>query len=154
MVEEGKKAPEFSLPSDTGGTFTLESFKGRRLVLFFYPRDNTSGCTTEALEFQERLEKFRALGAEVAGVSKDSLQSHAKYRQKHGFTFPLLSDADCAALKAYGAWGVKKLYGKESEGTIRTTVVISAAGLVEKVFSKVKAAGHAEEVLKYLAAKG
>lgn len=153
MLKPGDAAPDFSLPSDDGRMLGPGDFAGKRLVLYFYPKDNTSGCTTEAQEFQERLLRLKALNAEVVGVSRDGLASHAKFREKYGLTFPLLSDPEKKALAAYGAWGEKSMYGKAVEGTIRTTVVVDPKGRVERVYGKVRAAGHAEEVLKDLAAK-
>ncbi len=147
MLNPGDDAPEFNLPGDRDETLSLADFKGKRLVIFFYPRDNTSGCTAEANEFQELLPEFEKLNAAVVGVSKDSVKSHEKFRAKHGFTYPLLSDTELQMLQAYGAWGEKKLYGKVSMGTIRTTVVVDAGGNVELFYAKVKAKGHAAKVL-------
>ncbi len=147
---EGKRAPDFSLPSDDGKTYSLSDFQGKWLVLYFYPRDNTSGCTTEAKEFSELLEEFRRLGAEVVGVSPQGPESHAKFRQKHGLKVLLLSDENREVIKAYGAWGVKKRYGKEHEGVIRSTFLIDPQGVIRKAWRNVRAKGHAAKVLEAL----
>jgi peroxiredoxin Q/BCP len=145
---EGKKAPAFSLDTDSGETVTLKSFAGKFLVLYFYPRDDTPGCTREAIAFNEQLRKIKALGAEIVGVSKDSIQSHCGFRDKYGLKFPLASDPDLAVHKAYGAWGEKTMYGKKVKGTIRSTYVVTPEGKIGKVFSPVKVDGHAEKVLE------
>jgi len=148
MVKEGNKAPAFSLESSTGGKVSLKGLAGKYVVLYFYPRDNTPGCTTEANDFQSALPKLQRLGAEVLGVSKDSLQSHCKFADKYGLKFPLLSDPDGAVIEKYGAWGEKNMYGKKMMGIIRSTVVIGPDGKVKKIFPKVRVKGHADEVLE------
>ncbi|MDD9940823.1 MAG: thioredoxin-dependent thiol peroxidase [Myxococcales bacterium] len=148
MLEEGKRAPAFSLPSSEGGKVALKDFKGQTLVVYFYPRDNTPGCTTEANDFNKALSKLQKAGAAVVGVSKDSIESHCKFRDKYKLKFPLLSDPDGTMLEKYGAWGEKNLYGKKSMGIIRTTVVIGPDGKVAKVFSKVRVKGHVDKVLE------
>jgi thioredoxin-dependent peroxiredoxin len=148
MIKEGTKAPAFKLEASTGQTVKLSDFKDQIVVLYFYPRDNTPGCTTEANEFQAALDEFRRAGAVVLGVSKDSIQSHCKFADKYGLTFPLLSDPEGTVLEKYGAWGEKNNYGKKSMGIIRTTVVIGADGRVAKIFAKVRVKGHVAKVLE------
>jgi len=146
-VAVGAKAPAFSLESDAGKTVELSDFKGKILVLYFYPRDSTPGCTREAHDFSVAAKKLAKLGASVVGVSKDSIASHCKFRDKEGITFPLLSDPELEAHKAYGAWGDKMMYGKKITGTIRSTFVIGPDGKIARVFSPVKVDGHADAVL-------
>jgi len=149
--DAGAPAPDFALPDASGTVRRLADFAGRWLVLYFYPKDSTAGCTTEALEFSELVPRFAALGADVVGVSKDSAASHAKFIAKHGLTVPLLVDTGREALEAYGAWRLKKLYGKESPGTVRSTYLIDPTGAVRRAWPKVaKAAGHATAVLAAL----
>jgi peroxiredoxin Q/BCP len=148
MIKEGTKAPAFKLEASTGQTVKLSDFKDQIVVLYFYPRDNTPGCTTEASEFQAALDDFRRAGAVVLGVSKDSIQSHCKFADKYGLTFPLLSDPEATVLEKYGAWGEKNNYGKKSMGIIRTTVVIGADGRVARIFPKVRVKGHVAKVLE------
>jgi peroxiredoxin Q/BCP len=151
MIEVGKKAPAFSLPSTTGGKVALSDYAGKRLVLYFYPRDDTPGCTTEAKEFEAAGDKLEELSAAVVGISKDSLESHAKFCTKYKLGFPLLSDPEGKTIEKYGAWGEKNMYGKKSMGIVRTTVVIDEQGVVQKVFSKVRVNGHVQAVLEALA---
>ena len=146
----GKKAPAFELPSSEGGTISLRDLAGRYAVIFFYPKDNTPGCTLEAQGFRDAKERIEALGARVLGVSKDSLASHAKFREKHGLNFPLLSDPGGTMIEAYGAWGEKVLYGKRSMGIIRSTVILDPKGKVVAHFPKVKVKGHVDEVIARL----
>lgn len=148
MLEAGKRAPAFTLESAEGKKVSLKDFKGKTVVLYFYPRDNTPGCTLEAQDFQANLAKLKKRDAVVLGVSGDSIASHCKFRDKFGLGFPLLSDANHEVLEAYGAWGEKTLYGKKSIGVIRTTVIIDGDGRVKKVFSKVKVKGHVDAVLE------
>ena len=150
MLEEGKRAPAFTLEADDGSKVSLKDFKGRSLVVYFYPRDNTPGCTVEAQDFNKALKKLEKLDASVVGISKDSIASHCKFRDKFKLKFPLLSDPDGQVLEKYGAWGEKNLYGKRSMGIIRTTVVIGADGKVKKVFPKVRVQGHVDKVLEAL----
>ena len=147
MVEVGKKAPAFTLESSEGGKVKLADFAGKVVVLYFYPRDNTPGCTIEAENFRDAIPALKKLGAVVLGVSKDSIASHCKFRDKYKLNFPLLSDPDGKVLEAYGAWGDKVLYGKKSKGIIRSTVLIGTDGKVVKHWPKVSVKGHAEEVL-------
>jgi peroxiredoxin Q/BCP len=151
MIEVGKKAPAFSLPASTGGKVALADYAGKRLVLYFYPRDDTPGCTTEAKEFEAASDQLEALSAAVLGVSKDSLESHAKFCTKYKLSFPLLSDPEGKTIEKYGAWGEKNMYGKKSMGIVRTTVLIDEQGIVRKVFAKVRVNGHVDAVLEALA---
>jgi peroxiredoxin Q/BCP len=146
----GAAAPAFSLVADDGRTVSLASLRGKKVVLYFYPKDDTPGCTRESCAFNESLAALADKGATVLGVSRDGTASHVRFKQKYGLAFPLLSDPDASVHKAYGAWGTKTLYGKTSEGVIRTTVVIDAAGKVAKIFGNVKVDGHAEKVLASL----
>jgi peroxiredoxin Q/BCP len=150
MLKEGVKAPAFTLESDDGGRVSLGDLKGRKVVLYFYPRDNTPGCTLEAQGFRDAAAKLKKKGAVVLGVSRDSIASHCRFRDQHGLNFRLLSDPEARAIKAYGAWGEKNMYGKKTEGILRTTVIIDEEGRVAKVFPKVKVAGHVEDVLAAL----
>ena len=150
MLEAGMKAPEFTLPDKDGNPVSLSDFAGKKVVLYFYPRDNTPGCTRQACAFAGAYEAFREIDAVVIGVSKDSVASHQKFAEKHGLPFILLSDPELTAIQAYGVWQEKKLYGKVSMGVVRTTFVIDENGLIEKVMSKVKPDTHAPEVLAYL----
>jgi len=151
MIKEGQKAPAFDLPSSEGGRVRLSDLAGRTVVLYFYPRDNTPGCTREACAFRDGLARIKRKGAVVLGVSPDSVASHAGFRDKHGLNFPLLSDADRTVAKAYGAFGPKTAYGKKTMGMIRSTFIIDGGGVVRRVFPKVKVDGHVEEVLEALA---
>ncbi len=144
----GAPAPDFTLPRADGDPVTLSQLAGRQVVLFFYPRDDTSGCTSEAKAFSALLEQFEAAGAAVFGISKDDLKSHAKFAGKHGLTVPLLSDAEGDTCERYGVWAEKKMYGRSFMGINRTTVLVGADGTVRRVWPKVKVAGHAEEVLE------
>lgn len=152
LLEPGQPAPEFSLPADDGTVVSLDHFRGKRVVLYFYPKDDTPGCTREACSFQESLPLFTDAGVAILGVSRDHVASHQNFREKYGLTFSLLVDADGAVHRAYGAWGEKNMYGKKTEGVIRTTVLIDAQGNVLRVFAPVKVDGHADAVLAALAA--
>jgi thioredoxin-dependent peroxiredoxin len=143
-------APTFNLPSDTGEQVRLADFAGKWLVVYFYPRDNTPGCTREAQDFTDAAAKLRKLGAEVVGISKDSVKSHCSFKEKIGIGFPLLSDPDLTAHKAYGAWGTKTMYGKKVEGTIRSTFLVAPDGKIARSWSGVKVDGHAEKVIAAL----
>jgi thioredoxin-dependent peroxiredoxin len=151
VIEEGKKAPAFTLPASTGGKVALSDFAGKRLVLYFYPKDDTPGCTTEAKDFQASAAKLKKLNAQVVGISKDSIERHEKFCAKYGLGFPLLSDPEGKVIEKYGAWGEKNLYGKKSMGIVRTTVVVDEQGVVRKVFQKVRVNGHVDAVLDALA---
>jgi peroxiredoxin Q/BCP len=150
MVQEGKRAPAFTLESSAGDTVSLDDFKGKTVVLYFYPKDDTPGCTREAQGFRDALPKLKKKNAVVLGVSRDSVKSHCGFRDKYDLNFPLLSDPDGKVTRAYGAWGEKNMYGKKSEGIIRTTVVIGPDGKVARLFPKVKVDGHVDKVLEAL----
>ncbi len=150
MPAEGEKAPEFSLPDGSGKRVSLGDFAGKRLVMFFYPKDNTSGCTTEACDFRDNIARVRKSGAEVVGVSGDSVASHAKFAGKYDLPYPLLSDERGSTLKAYGVWQKKSFMGKSFMGIVRTTFIIDGKGRIEKVFPRVKVNGHVDEVLEAL----
>ena len=147
MLEAGTKAPAFELPDQNGTMHTLEEYRGKKVILYFYPKDNTPGCTKQACGFGELYPQFAEKGAVVLGVSKDSVASHKKFEEKYGLPFILLSDADAEVTKRYGAWGEKKLYGKVSEGVVRTTYVIDEAGDIIAAMPKVKPDTNAAEVL-------
>ena len=151
MPGAGDAAPEFTLPSDRGGDVSLESLRGRPVVLYFYPKDDTSGCTTQACEFRDSWAEVQARGAVVLGVSPDSVASHEKFRDKFSLPFPLLADEDHAVAEAYGVWGEKSMYGRKYQGILRTTFIIDPTGRIAHVFEKVKPRGHAAEVLDALA---
>jgi peroxiredoxin Q/BCP len=148
MVSEGDVAPGFALPRDGGGTVSLEAFKGKPVVLYFYPKDNTSGCTKEAVNFSELAEEFAAAGAEVIGVSPDPVKSHDKFKAKHELAITLVSDEEKEAIQAYGVWAEKKMYGKTYMGVERSTFLIDADGKIARAWRKVKVPGHAEAVLE------
>jgi thioredoxin-dependent peroxiredoxin len=150
MVQVGKKAPAFTLPNADGKKVSLKDYAGKHVVLYFYPRDNTPGCTLEAQDFQRKLPEFKKRKAVVLGVSPDGEASHCKFRDKFDLSFELLSDPEHTVLEKYGAWGEKTLYGKKSVGVIRSTVIIDPSGNVQKVFPKVKVNGHVEAVLEAL----
>jgi thioredoxin-dependent peroxiredoxin len=147
MITEGKKAPAFSLDSSDGGRVSLQDFAGKIVVLYFYPKDNTPGCTVEAQEFRDAVPALKKLGAVVLGVSKDSIASHCKFRDKYQLSFPLLTDPEEKMMSAYDAWGEKSMYGKKFMGIIRSTVIIDGKGIVAKHFAKVSVKGHVDEVL-------
>ena len=148
MVKEGAKAPGFTLESTEGGEVNLKDFAGKTVVLYFYPKDDTPGCTRVACAFRDTQAPLKKAGAVVLGVSPDSLASHEKFRGKYKLNFPLLADTDKAIARKYGAWGEKVMYGKKVTGMIRSTFVIDGEGVVRKVFPRVKVDGHAEKVLE------
>ena len=150
MLEVGTKAPDFTLKNQEGQEVSLSQFAGKRVVLYFYPRDNTPGCTRQACGFAQNYEGFNQRDVVVIGVSKDSVASHLKFAQKYELPFVLLSDPDLEAIQAYGVWQEKKLYGKVSMGVVRTTYIIDPQGVIEKVMSKVKPDTNAAEILAYL----
>ncbi|WP_239520967.1 peroxiredoxin [Pseudooceanicola aestuarii] len=152
MPSAGETAPDFTLPRDDGDPITLSALRGAPVVLFFYPRDDTPGCTTENRDFTELSDDFTAAGARILGVSKDSLAKHGKFRDKHGLRTILLSDADSDVCERYGVWREKKMYGKTFMGITRATFLIAADGTVARSWDKVKVAGHAAEVLEALRA--
>ena len=150
MLQVGKRAPTFNLESDSGEKVSLASLRGKRVVLYFYPKDDTPGCTQESCDFRDNLARVKAQGAVVYGVSKDSVGSHQKFKQKFSLPFPLLSDPSHAMIEKYGVWKEKKLYGRAYMGVERTTVIIDEHGKVAQIFSKVKVTGHAESVIEAL----
>ncbi|WP_303926632.1 thioredoxin-dependent thiol peroxidase [Subdoligranulum variabile] len=153
MLEVGTKAPDFTLLDKDGNTVSLADFTGKRVVLYFYPRDNTPGCTRQACAFAQNFEDFRRQDIVVIGISKDSVASHLRFAQKYDLPFILLSDPELQAIQAYGVWQEKKLYGKVSMGVVRSTYIIDPQGLIEKVMPKVKPDTNAAEILAYLAEK-
>lgn len=150
MLEVGMKAPDFTLPDKDGREVSLSDFAGKRIVLYFYPKDNTPGCTRQACAFSGAYGEFEKRGVTVIGISKDSVASHQKFAEKHGLPFILLSDTELEAIKAYGVWQEKKLYGKVSMGVVRTTFVIDENGIIERVMPKVKPDTNAAEILQTL----
>lgn len=150
-MKPGSKAPAFRLPSDAGTPVALKDFAGRTVVLYFYPKDDTTGCTTEACEFRDNWRAIQAAGAVVLGVSPDGVASHQKFKKKYELPFTLLVDADHAVAEAYGAWGEKSMYGRKYHGVLRSTFIIDPRGKIARVFAKVKPRGHAAEVLAALA---
>lgn len=150
MLEVGTKAPEFALPDKDGNLVSLKDFRGKKVVLYFYPRDNTPGCTRQACAFGASYAEFEKRGVAVIGISKDSPASHGKFADKYSLPFLLLSDKELEAIQAYGVWQEKKLYGKVSMGVVRTTYVIDENGVIEWAKEKVKPDTNAEEILAYL----
>ena len=150
MLEVGNKAPSFTLMGDDGKEYSLDDYRGKKVLLYFYPKDNTPGCTKEACSLRDWNSEIIKRGVTVMGVSKDSIQSHNKFREKHNLNFILLSDPEKSVHMAYDAWGEKKLYGKVSLGTIRKTFLIDENGNIEKIWNKVAVATHGEDVVKYL----
>ena len=153
MLEVGTKAPEFTLNNQTGKPVSLSDFLGKKVVLYFYPKDNTPGCTRQACAFAQAHHAFAEKNVVVIGVSKDSVASHLKFAEKYDLPFVLLSDPEHTVLEAYGVWQEKKLYGKVSMGVVRSTYLISEDGTIEKVMPKVKPDTNAEEILSYLGAR-
>ena len=150
LLEVGTKAPAFTLPDQDGKMVSLKDFKGQKVVLYFYPKDNTPGCTKQACNFGELLPQFREKGAVVVGVSKDSVASHKKFQEKFGLPFTLLSDPELKAIQAYGVWQEKNMYGKKTMGVVRTTYLIDEKGVITKAFGKVKAAENPQQMLDLL----
>ena len=148
MLQKGDKAPYFEGPDQDGNIIRLSDFTGRRLVLYFYPKDSTPGCTAEACDLRDNYERFLSQGYAVVGVSKDSAASHQKFIAKYGLPFPLISDPETAILQAYEAWGEKKNYGKVSMGTLRKTYVIDENGVITDIISKVDTKNHTAQILK------
>ncbi|MFT6557758.1 thioredoxin-dependent thiol peroxidase [Sneathiella sp.] len=147
MTEEGTPVPQFSMPTDTEGTLSSEALKGQKYVLYFYPKDDTPGCTTEAKGFTELAEEFSALDVKIIGVSKDPIAKHEKFRAKHDLSVVLASDEDGETCDAFGVWVEKNMYGRKYMGIERATFLISAEGTVQKIWRKVKVKGHVEAVL-------
>ena len=150
MLEAGMKAPDFALNDKDGNKVSLSDFLGKKVVLYFYPMDNTPGCTRQACAFAGAYKEFKEKGVEVIGISRDSVASHVKFAEKHNLPFILLSDPELEAIKAYGVWQEKKLYGKLSFGVVRTTFIIDEAGNIEKVMKKVKPDTNAAQILAEL----
>lgn len=150
MLEVGTKAPQFTLSDQNGNSVNLSDFFGKKVVLYFYPKDNTPGCTRQACAFGERFEAFQSKNTVVIGISKDSVASHQKFAAKYELPFILLSDPELQAIQAYGVWQEKKLYGKVNMGVVRSTYLIDEQGMVEKVMPKVKPDSNADDLLNYL----
>lgn len=150
MLENGTRAPEFALKNKDGQEVKLSDFLGKKVVVYFYPRDNTAGCTRQACAFQNAYSEIRELGAEVVGISKDSVASHVKFADKYDLTFNLLSDPELEAIQGYDVWKEKKLYGKTSMGVVRSTYLIDEEGNIEKVWPKAKPDTNAQEIIDYL----
>ena len=150
MLEIGTKAPDFKLPDQNGQIHSLSQYAGQKVILYFYPKDNTAGCTKQACGFGERYPQFREKGAVIIGVSKDSVASHKKFEEKYGLPFTLLSDTELFVIKAYDVWKEKKNYGKVSMGVVRTTYLIDENGIIIKAMDKVKAADNPEEMLELI----
>ena len=153
MLEVGMKAPAFTLPDKDGNQVSLADFLGKKLVVYFYPRDNTSGCTKQACAFAGVYKEFEKLGVTVIGISKDSVKSHQNFAAKYELPFILLSDPELKAIQAYDVWKEKKLYGKVSMGVVRSSFIIDEKGMIEKVMEKVKPDSNAAEILEYLTKK-
>ena len=149
-LNEGDVAPDFSLPLDDGSTFQLSAERGRPVVLYFYPEDDSGGCVDENKEFSERAEAFAALGARLVGISPDTIGSHAKFRKKYGLAVPLAADPERIAVEAFGLWKLKKLYGREFMGLIRTSFIIGADGKVARIVRATRILGHAQKMLEAL----
>ena len=147
MLEVGTKAPDFTLPDQNGNMHSLSEYRGKKVILYFYPKDNTAGCTKQACGFAERYPQFTEKGAVVLGVSKDSVASHKKFEEKYGLPFTLLADPELVAIQAYDVWQEKKNYGKTYMGVVRTTYLIDESGKIVKAFDKVKAADNPEQML-------
>lgn len=150
MIDAGSKAPAFTLPTDDGSSVSLTDFAGKKVVLYFYPKDDTSGCTAQACEFRDSWRAVQKAGAVVLGVSPDGVASHQKFRDKYDLPFPLLADEDHAVAERYGVWGEKSMYGRKYFGVLRTTFIIDEEGRIARVFEKVTPKGHAAEVLAAL----
>jgi thioredoxin-dependent peroxiredoxin len=153
MLKVGDQAPDFTLPDDSGGTISLSSFNGSALVLFFFPKADTPGCTSEANQFRDAKRDFEKLGAKALGVSKDEVKQLQKFRDKYKLNFPLAGDTSHEMLQAYGVWQEKNLYGQKSMGIVRTTFIIDPQGKIRNIFPKVKVDGHSREVLDALKSK-
>ena len=147
MLEVGTKAPDFTLPDQNGNVHSLSDYRGKKVVLYFYPKDNTPGCTKQACGFAERYPKFTEKGAVILGISKDSVASHKKFEEKYGLPFTLLADPELKVIQAYDVWKEKMNYGKVSMGVVRTTYLIDEEGKIAKAFDKVKAADNPEQML-------
>jgi peroxiredoxin Q/BCP len=154
MLEPGDKAPDFTLPADDGSHMALADFEGKRVVLYFYPKDDTSGCTTQACDLRDSLPAIDTKGAVVLGVSPDPVSSHEKFRDKYDLNFPLLADEDHAVAEAYGVWKEKSMYGRKYWGVERTTFILDEEGVIREVWRRVRPKGHAERVVEALEGDG
>ena len=152
QLEAGAAAPSFSLPDQDGKTVSLDDFKGSKVIVYFYPKDDTPGCTKEACQFNDNMHAFQRAGVPVVGISADDAASHRAFREKYGLRFPLLSDLDHSVMEAYGAWGEKTMYGKTSMGVLRSTFLVDEQGSLERAWYNVKADGHAAKVLAEVSA--
>ena len=150
MLKIGDKAPDFKLTADSGEAVSLKDYRGKKVVLYFYPKDMTSGCTAESCDFRDNIKKFEKNNTVVIGVSADDTKSHVKFKQKYDLPFTLLSDESKEMLSDYGVWKEKSMYGRKYMGIVRTTFVIDEKGKIEKIYEKVNVPGHVEEVLKQL----
>lgn len=149
-LDIGLKAPEFKGLDQNGDTISLEDFKGSKLILYFYPKDNTPGCTAESCDLRDNYDMWLAKGYKIVGISPDTQSSHQKFIAKYELPFPLIADTEKEIIKAYGAWGLKKMYGKEYEGLLRTTFVIDEKGIIEHIFAKVKTKDHTNQILEII----
>jgi len=150
ILKENDLAPDFTLPDETGQQHSLSDYKGKTVVLYFYPKDDTPGCTKEACSFRDNFSEITSKGAIVIGISKDSPKSHEKFKIKYNLPFLLLADENAKVIKLYNCWGTKNMYGKMVEGTLRKTFIIDKDGKIKKIFEKVTPEGHAEEILKFI----
>jgi len=150
MLKEGQKAPAFKLPGDDGKVHSLKDYLGKKVVLYFYPKDDTSGCTKQACDFNDNMNRIKRKDTVVIGISKDSIKSHLKFKEKYGLNFLLLSDEELKTLEKYDVWKEKSMYGRKYMGVERTTFIIDENGKIKKIFEKVKVPGHVDEVLKNL----
>jgi thioredoxin-dependent peroxiredoxin len=150
MLKTGDKAPDFKLTADDGKSYSLKDFRGKNIILYFYPKDMTSGCTAEACDFRDNIKLFQKKNTVVIGVSKDNTESHRKFKSKYELPFTLLSDESMDMLNAYGVWKEKSMYGRKYMGIERTTYIIDAKGKIKEIFNKVKVTGHIEEILNKL----
>ena len=150
MLKEGDKAPDFTAKDDKGNSVSLKDFRGKKIVLYFYPKDNTSGCTKEACDFRDNLNRIKRKDTVILGVSPDNEKSHVKFRDKFDLTFPLLVDEDKKLVNLYGVWQEKSLYGRKFMGVVRTTFIVDEKGKIAKIFPKVKVAGHVDAVIEAL----
>ena len=151
ILTSGDPAPDFTLPADGGGEITLSALQGRKVILYFYPKDDTSGCTAQACAFRDELPAFKKMNAQIVGISKDSVKKHDKFRDKYELNFPLASDEEGGVCEQYGVWVEKSMYGRKYMGIERTTFLIDEKGIIRNIWRKVKVPGHAEEVKQALA---
>ena len=151
-LHEGEPAPDFTLPLDDGTTFTLSDHRGQKVVLYFYPEDDSGGCVDENIEFSERADQFAAAGAKLVGISLDTIESHIRFRRKYGLNVPLAADPGRIAIERYGLWQLKKLYGREFMGLIRTSFIIDAEGRIARIMRATRIKGHAQKMLDALVA--